>query len=139
MSKYPESSLIEVLVEYVDKLVQLQNKFFGDEGVICSQLLGVACLQLFIQANFTGPQVSTTAHSLFFPNFDSSRLQADAVNLLNIEGQQAYDLMQEPLYLVFAELILKGYQIYHFNSHYLTKTSQRIAMKYWNLHPMVPE
>ena len=107
LSKYPESSLIEVLVEYVDKLVQLQNKFFGDEGVICSQLLGVACLQLFIQANFTGPQVSTTAHSLFFPNFDSSRLQADAVNLLNIEGQQAYDLMQEPLYLVFAELIFE--------------------------------
>lgn len=107
LNKYPESSLIEVLVEYVDKLVQLQDRFLKDEGVVYSQILGVAYLQLFIQANFTGPQVSKIALSEFFPNIDPARLQSDSIRLLNIEGQQAYDLMQEPLYLILAELIFE--------------------------------
>ncbi|RCK54656.1 Essential for maintenance of the cell wall protein 1 [Candida viswanathii] len=107
LGKYPETPLVQVLAEYVSKLVQSNDKFFGEEGVVCSQILGVACLQLFIQANFTGPQVATTAISLLFPSADPAKLQADAISLLNIEGQQAYDLMQEPVFLILAELIFE--------------------------------
>ncbi|RCK67456.1 Essential for maintenance of the cell wall protein 1 [Candida viswanathii] len=107
LGKYPETPLIQVLAEYVDKLVQSNDKFFGEEGTVCSQILGVACLQLFIQANFTGPQVAITAISLLFPNADPTKLQADVISLLNIEGQQAYDLMQEPVFLILAELIFE--------------------------------
>ncbi|EMG49401.1 EMW1 Essential for maintenance of the cell wall protein 1 [Candida maltosa Xu316] len=115
IQKYPTSSLIDVLVEYVDKLIELQNRFFHDEGPIYSQILAIACLQLFIQANYTGPQVATSAQSLWFPNIEERQLQTEAISLLTIEGQQAYDLMQEPLYLIIAELIFERLSKIPFN------------------------
>lgn len=107
LQKYSSNNLIDVLNEYVDQLIALLDKYFGKDSVICLQILGVACLQSFVQANFTGPPVSKTAQSLWFPNENTENVQAEAIKLLSIEGQQAYDLMQEPLFLVMSELIFE--------------------------------
>ena len=98
LQKYSSNNLIDVLNEYVDQLIALLDKYFGKDSVICLQILGVACLQSFVQANFTGPPVSKTAQSLWFPNENTENVQAETIKLLSIEGQQAYDLMQEPLF-----------------------------------------
>ena len=107
LQKYSSNNLIDVLNEYVDQLIALLDKYFGKDSVICLQILGVACLQSFVQANFTGPPVSKTAQSLWFPNENTEIVQAETIKLLSIEGQQAYDLMQEPLFLVMSELIFE--------------------------------
>ncbi|RLV91474.1 Essential for maintenance of the cell wall protein 1 [Spathaspora sp. JA1] len=98
--KYPSISLIEVLVEYVDTLSKLLQ-----QDKVSLHLLAICFLQLFIQANFTGPSVSISLQGELFG--DVATVQSDSVRLLNLEGQQAYDLMQEPIYLILAELIFE--------------------------------
>lgn len=100
LARYPAVPLRTVLGEFVAELVQQMPE-------ISAQIVGVALLQLYIQANFTGPQCGVLARQMWFPHADAAALQADAVKLLNIEGKTAYDLMNEPLFLVVALLVFE--------------------------------
>lgn len=99
VGQYPQTSLVQVLSTHIDQLALASTTSKLD-----LQLLAVACLQLFIQANFTGPQPTTSSRSIWFPLADSEQVQFDAVEALGLEGQSAYDLMQEPILLIVAEL-----------------------------------
>ncbi|GEQ71963.1 hypothetical protein JCM33374_g5649 [Metschnikowia sp. JCM 33374] len=102
-SQYPAKSLRVVLGELAQYLVE-------NVPSISSQLIAIAFLQLFIQGNFTGPQSDVSAKQLWFPDADNDGLQTDAVNMLSIEGKCAYDLMHEPVLLVFALLVFERLQ-----------------------------
>ncbi|EGW32711.1 uncharacterized protein SPAPADRAFT_136141 [Spathaspora passalidarum NRRL Y-27907] len=122
-SKYPNTSLIEVLVEYVGALDKLLN------DKVKLHLLAVCFLQLFIQSNYTGPSVKISVQKELFGG--SEQVHSDAVRLLSLEGQQAYDLMQEPLYLVLAELIFENlvgtpFELSLFNKD-VTKNTEKLV------------
>ncbi|KAI5960086.1 uncharacterized protein KGF55_004809 [Candida pseudojiufengensis] len=107
LKQYPQKPLIEVLQIFTNKLFELTNKFIGENSFISLQSFAIAFLQLFIQSNFTGPPITLQSHSIFFPNVDQNKVQKDAVRALCMEGQQAYDLMQDPIYLIVSELIFE--------------------------------
>lgn len=74
-----------------------------------AQLTAVALLQLFIQANFTGPPPEVTA-LMWFPHADADTVRADAVKLLAVEGKSAYVLVNDPVLLVLALLVFERLQ-----------------------------
>lgn len=73
------------------------------------QLAAVALLQLFIQANFTGPPPEVTT-LVWFGHADAETVRRDAVRLLTAEGKVAYDLMNDPVLLVLALLVFERLQ-----------------------------
>ncbi|CAK9439746.1 uncharacterized protein LODBEIA_P38460 [Lodderomyces beijingensis] len=107
LSQYPERELIEVLESFTDTLVDLSAKFIGEDHWFSLQCFAIAFLQLFIQVNFTGPSVSFKAGTIWFPHANQDKLQSDCIRNLSVGGQQAYDLMQDPLHLIMAELIFE--------------------------------
>ncbi|KAK6458546.1 uncharacterized protein RJT20DRAFT_6822 [Scheffersomyces xylosifermentans] len=109
LSNFPETPLIEVLHQYCDAVVEEFKNKFNDESItsVQLQLTAIAFLQVFIQLNFTGPGVGFTSRELLFSDVDEELLQFEAIKLLNIEGQQAYDLISDPLFLIIAELLFE--------------------------------
>ncbi|CCG26085.1 hypothetical protein CORT_0C07140 [Candida orthopsilosis Co 90-125] len=107
LHSYGELSLVDVLRRFAHGIIDSSKTLLGEEGLIDAHIYAISFLQLFIQSNFTGPSIKMTAHSLFFPNADEEKLQTDAVKSLNMEGQSAYDLMQDPVYLILAELMFE--------------------------------
>ncbi|CAN3375218.1 hypothetical protein DIURU_001079 [Diutina rugosa] len=78
-------------------LTQMVDKFGPELGPIQMQVLAICALQLFVQANYTGPELVNGAAQTLGLSDDAAM-----VKLLSIEGQPAYDLMIEPGYLLFA-------------------------------------
>ncbi|KAI3404310.2 hypothetical protein KGF56_002830 [Candida oxycetoniae] len=108
LSQYPAKSLGEVLQEYVNLLVESSIKLTGEKYWFSLQCYAIAFLQLFVQVNFTGPPMSRIAtEALWFPHVDEEQIQRDAVQALGFAGSQGYDLMQDPIHLIIAELILE--------------------------------
>ncbi|CAI5759074.1 unnamed protein product [Candida verbasci] len=106
LRKYPEQPLYEVLTEYTDEFVKVLERFSKDVQLWTS-VTAVCFFQSFIQSNFTGPS-SFPAKKLWFPKVsDEKKLQYDCIDILNVEGQSAYDLMHDPLYLIMAELFME--------------------------------
>lgn len=98
LSHFPEKSLSEVLREYVNHL----SNVLDPEAL---HLLQVAFLQLFIQGNFTGPSLASSSASMFFATAEALIVHKESLKLIAIEGQQPYDLMLDPLYLILSLLV----------------------------------
>lgn len=99
LSQYPRNDLNTVLSQYVDWLaLQMPS--------ISLQLVGIAYLQLFVQVNFTGPNVPFN-QMVLFSGIDEKMVQLEALKLLALEGQVPYDLMVNPVWLVIASLIFE--------------------------------
>ena len=107
LARYPNEPLLDVLKDYVTELVKNGSNLLGESYWFSLETYAVAFLQLFIQVNYTGPPVNFSAGTLWFPHADQQQLQTDCVRALDIEGQQAYDLMQDPIHLIVAKLILE--------------------------------
>nr|WOG36228.1 uncharacterized protein [Candida metapsilosis] len=108
LHSYGEQPLIDVLRNFSQSIIDASKILLGEEGLIDAHIYAITFLQLFIQSNFTGPAVKMSTHALLLPNADEKKLQSDAIKILNLEGQSAYDLMQDPIYLILAELIFEG-------------------------------
>ncbi|KAI5967779.1 hypothetical protein KGF57_000296 [Candida theae] len=108
LHSYGEKPLVEALRGFAQAIIDSSKILLGEEGLIDAHIYAITFLQLFVQSNFTGPPIKTGAHTLLFPNSDVQTLQSDAVKILNVEGQPAYDLMQDPIYLILAELMFEG-------------------------------
>ncbi|KAG5419051.1 hypothetical protein I9W82_002818 [Candida metapsilosis] len=108
LNSYGEQPLVDVLRNFAQSIIDASKILLGEEGSIDAHIYAITFLQLFIQSNFTGPAVKMSAYELLFPNADEKKLQSDAIKILNLEGQSAYDLMQDPIYLILAELIFEG-------------------------------
>lgn len=102
-SKYGKQSLQHVLGEAALLIVQ-------SVGALDAQLIAIALLQLSIQSNFTGPEPNVNAGELWFPGSNSELLQKDCLNLLSVEGKSAYDLMNQPLFLVLSLVVFEKLQ-----------------------------
>lgn len=102
-SNYGKQSLQHVLGEAALLIVQ-------SVGALDAQLIAIALLQLSIQSNFTGPEPNVNAGELWFPESNSEQLQKDCLNLLSVEGKSAYDLMNQPLFLVLSLVVFEKLQ-----------------------------
>lgn len=95
VSKYPSAPLKDItqeLCRYIITSVSLSG----------AQLTAISALQYFIQCNFCGPQRPLTAAQFLFSETVAKQLQTDAIELLALEGQNAYDFVVEPFFLVLA-------------------------------------
>lgn len=69
-------------------------------------LLGVSALKLFIQANWTGP--ATESDDQLFANVkDPDEMNKVSVKALDVEGESAYHLINNPALLVLANFLLR--------------------------------
>lgn len=102
LQNYPSNSLLTTLTQFSDEVAKSFNAYFKNESLasLHLQLVAIALLHTFIQVNFTGPSVGTSAREYFFPDSDEELLQSDALAALTIEGQQPYDLVINPLFLI---------------------------------------
>ncbi|ORY77695.1 hypothetical protein BCR37DRAFT_382584 [Protomyces lactucae-debilis] len=68
--------------------------------------LGVSFLNAFLQLNYTGPSFPT--HKLLPDHLtaDKERLHDEVLDLLTVDGERPYALVQAPLYLLLASHIL---------------------------------
>lgn len=107
LGKFPEADLFSVLNQYLEQVFGNFEAKFGDVSKLHLQLLAIAFLQTFIQLNYTGPSVSYSSKQVFFPEADEIVAQFETVKLLNLEGQQAYDLIQDPILLILASLVFE--------------------------------
>lgn len=107
LSQYPNISLKSALHGYVDEIIKSMDQSSSTDARLVVQLAAIAALQLFIQLNFTGPNVEFKAHELLMPHADHEKLHMDLIDLLTVEGQQAYELMNEPLLFIIASLMFE--------------------------------
>lgn len=70
-------------------------------------LTAIALLQLFVQANYTGPAVEYDAAHELLGVADAGAWRAEAVRCLDVAGQPAYGLMERPECLVLALLLFE--------------------------------
>ncbi|KAK6204268.1 uncharacterized protein RJT21DRAFT_116656 [Scheffersomyces amazonensis] len=109
LSQYPQNGLKSTLGAYLDHISHRFVSYFGTEELaICHlHIIAIALLQTFVQLNFTGPNITYSSKEVFFPHCDENQLQLDAVKLLNLQGQPAYDLINNPIFLIIAQLLLE--------------------------------
>ena len=107
LSQYPNISLKSALHGYVDEIIKSVEQSSSTDSRLLVQLTAIVALQLFIQLNFTGPNVDFKAHELLMPHADYENLHLDLIDLLTVEGQQAYELMNEPLLFIIASLMFE--------------------------------
>lgn len=70
-------------------------------------LAAIALLQLFVQANYTGPAVEYDAAHELLGVADAGAWRPEAVRCLDVAGQPAYGLMERPECLVLALLLFE--------------------------------
>jgi tetratricopeptide (TPR) repeat protein len=109
LQKYPGRSLPDVISEFLEEVSTNFITFFKSPELAKLHLhfIAIALLQSFIQVNYTGPTTSVSSGELFFPNVDSAILQLDSINCISIEGQQAYDLIIDPLFLILSLILFE--------------------------------
>ncbi|CUM67027.1 uncharacterized protein PRCAT00004715001 [Priceomyces carsonii] len=108
LNTYPQHDLVTVLRRYVNGLFEcFHGEYRGTEATLHLQLIAIAFLNTFIQVNFTGPGIDFDSSDIMFPGINKELLQIDTVRLLNLEGQLAYDLMTDPLFMVLASIIFE--------------------------------
>lgn len=107
LDNYPETDLKTALNGYVDEIMNSMLQSSLADSLLVVQLMAVLVLQLFVQANFTGPSVDFRSEDLLLPHVDHERLHSDLIGLLGVEGQQAYELMNQPLLFVLSSLMLE--------------------------------
>ncbi|VEU20257.1 DEKNAAC101140 [Brettanomyces naardenensis] len=114
----------DFIEQSTDKIVANFSATFADSDLQRTHVLLVAILflQLFVQANFTGPKLpfESSADCLGFIKVISSSavkddeyastLQLDLLRMLSLEGQEPYHLSESPIFLVLALRLLEKLQ-----------------------------
>lgn len=109
LEQFGAQELSTVLAQYVEEVVRSFGEKFQDSSLTKLHLLviAIALLQTFIQANFTGTGLEYNTRDKFFPSIDEKLMQTEVVRVLNLEGQTAYDLTNDPLFLVLSLLFFE--------------------------------
>lgn len=92
-----------------DLLICIQSSIstkLQDDNV--KMMLAIAFLQTFIQNNYTGPTVPLSSHDVIFGSqYDKDTMHNLSIDLLGILGQSAYELCDDPSYLIIALVLLE--------------------------------
>ena len=109
LESFPSNDLYTVLNEYLHEVINNFEQRFQEETIskLHLQIIAIALLQTFIQLNFTGPGIEFNSQQLFFPGVDEKTVQLESIKLINIEGEQAYELMVDPLFFIISCLLFE--------------------------------
>lgn len=94
-----QSSTLSAINQYID------GTLLADQRI--ALLFAIASLQTFIQNNYTGPKAPLDIVSVLFNGKTDEQLQPVLTGLLSSAGQIAYELMDDPTYLVLSLLVLE--------------------------------
>ncbi|KAL5008553.1 hypothetical protein ScPMuIL_014134 [Solemya velum] len=86
----------------------------GDAAISKRELdvlvVGVACLQLFIQDNWIGPPTHSHPTDFLAARYQRQELYADTERVLSVDGEPVYNLTTNPEFLHLASIILESRQ-----------------------------
>ncbi|CCD26164.2 tetratricopeptide repeat-containing protein EMW1 NDAI_0G03870 [Naumovozyma dairenensis CBS 421] len=84
----------------------ISTHFTTDKNV--SLIFAIALLQTFLQNNYTGPLAPIDIFSLFFEtSLSNETIDSLLVSSLTVLGQPAYELTEDPIYLILSLLLLE--------------------------------
>lgn len=92
----------------IQHAIEGQNQHEGGQIALLGCLaVGVACLNAYIQNNFTGPDLTVAPQDLLpaLPS-ESCDLRTLALETLSADNEEAYHLCEHPEYLMFAKCLL---------------------------------
>nr|XP_039248400.1 tetratricopeptide repeat protein 27-like [Styela clava] len=95
---------------------------------------GVSCLQLFVINNWTGPE-SSDLTSLLFTNFDSVDIKERILQELDVDGENVYALIADPILLYIAMILFQQFDLFHH-----LQTAKWWCLRYISIHQqLIPE
>lgn len=105
--------------EFTDTIINhISNNLASPKSSASISLFGIHCLQAFVQANWTGPDIDRELMNETYINFiDDKKLHVVCDNLLQCNGEDTYKLLHHPSLLWMANIILHD-SLYTLSDHF---------------------
>ena len=68
--------------------------------------IGVAYLELYVQINYTGPELSGNDTEVVIPEDNGKTIHENSINVLEVDGEYCFSICQAPQLLLISRLIL---------------------------------
>lgn len=101
-----DKNFFDVINRYCEKTFEIIDEHFKDResSLIYALCIAIAFFQLFLQANFTGPEAEIKS-DFFFKKQDIKKINERILHLLEIESQTVYKKLDESFFFLFSSLL----------------------------------